>query len=466
MLFACDLNKLRIKPLPNTKGICPICNNEVIAVCGQINMHHWRHKPNTNCNPWKEHETEWHRKWKNEFPESWQEIIIVEDNEKHIADIKTENGLVIEFQNSSILSETIQIREEFYKNMIWVVNADKFKDNFKILSLVTNKLDELLSDFSGYYDDIEEYLKKNQEIEFEKKNLIEEIYQKEKTFLRIDGDLANFENYFNDYFNDLENDFGNFRNLLDTEKNYLNNSKIIDNLMDKRKISEQKLNIYNSYERCKIKNYTFCVKINFNNINKDKYNICKVYKREEENKLFPKIISLKSQSEFSWYSSQKDYQLIVDIRYYEKKYKNRMKDIINEIKIIQNENTVLLIKLKNDVFYGLMDRKNELSEEINKLKNELREIKEKQNKVKENYNIEKEKEHNSNDYGKAEQRIKHNYKGRYEYCWNKRRPSWDYSNKPIYLDFGTHLFKIISKNEFQKIEKKYFIKQVLNNTIS
>jgi hypothetical protein len=62
------------------------------------------------CDHWWESETQWHRNWKNEFPESWQEIVHTSENgEKHVADVKTENGIVLEFQHS-FLPRTSEMR--------------------------------------------------------------------------------------------------------------------------------------------------------------------------------------------------------------------------------------------------------------------------------------------------------------------------------------------------------------------
>ncbi|MGA1410364.1 MAG: competence protein CoiA [Prochlorotrichaceae cyanobacterium] len=139
------VNGKRLKPFPRGKGICPQCKKEVFARCGEINIWHWAHQQ--NCDPWSEPETAWHLEWKDNFPEDWQEVTIEDQatGATHRSDIQTPTGLVIEFQNSSISSFEIQERERFYKDMIWVVNAIDFKDNFRISSLVKRKLRDLKS---------------------------------------------------------------------------------------------------------------------------------------------------------------------------------------------------------------------------------------------------------------------------------------------------------------------------------
>ncbi len=114
-------------PMPGLHGICNCCGSEMVAKCGRVKAWHWAHKSRTNCDPWWETEGEWHREWKDQFPEEWQEVVHVDEitGERHIADIKTPSGLVIEFQHSPIKPEEMQSREQFYQNMIWVVDTDR-----------------------------------------------------------------------------------------------------------------------------------------------------------------------------------------------------------------------------------------------------------------------------------------------------------------------------------------------------
>jgi competence protein CoiA len=104
----------------------------VIAKCGDHRVRHWAHSRARVCDRWWESETEWHRAWKNEFPPDWQEIIqIAQDGEKHVADVKSETGMVIEFQHSYLKPEERMAREGFYKQMIWVVDGRRRKRDAK-----------------------------------------------------------------------------------------------------------------------------------------------------------------------------------------------------------------------------------------------------------------------------------------------------------------------------------------------
>jgi competence protein CoiA len=109
---------------PTLSATCPVCGDAMIAKCGQLRVWHWAHRGTRTCDHWWEPETEWHRAWKNLFPEGCQEIIQTsKDGEKHIADVKTEHGVVLEFQHSSLGRDERESREIFYQNMVWVVNG-------------------------------------------------------------------------------------------------------------------------------------------------------------------------------------------------------------------------------------------------------------------------------------------------------------------------------------------------------
>jgi hypothetical protein len=153
MQFAIVDNK-RTEPKKNLRGNCPLCNASVLARCGSINTHHWAHAKNENCDSWSEAETYWHKSWKGIFPEKNREVVITKCDKMHFADIRTENNVIIELQNSSIKPDVIKARESFYgKRMLWIINGLKYIDQISI------KNDEIL------YDDIKR-LKKEDKIPF------------------------------------------------------------------------------------------------------------------------------------------------------------------------------------------------------------------------------------------------------------------------------------------------------------
>ena len=143
-------NNNRIEPSPKAKATCPCCGSEVVAKCGTQKVWHWAHKSKQMCDHWWENETQWHRDLKNCFPEEWQEVVhFAEDGEKHIADVKTPSGLVIEFQHSAIKSEEIKYRENFYKHMIWIVDGSRLiTDTQKLTAILSNSAFDLEKQFA------------------------------------------------------------------------------------------------------------------------------------------------------------------------------------------------------------------------------------------------------------------------------------------------------------------------------
>jgi competence protein CoiA len=130
------VNNQKTLPFSKGKGICDICGSDTLAKCGEKVMWHWAHKSKMECDPWWENETEWHRNWKEKFPENFREIVhkCETSGEKHRADIKSDRGIILEIQNSPISLEELRSRENFYKNMLWVVNGTNFLTRFKVFN--------------------------------------------------------------------------------------------------------------------------------------------------------------------------------------------------------------------------------------------------------------------------------------------------------------------------------------------
>ncbi|AUX25131.1 uncharacterized protein SOCEGT47_056750 [Sorangium cellulosum] len=142
----------RSTPQPGLVGACPACNWPTVSKCGTKVMWHWAHKARRHCDPWWENETEWHRHWKSLFPDDAREVAHFDatTGEKHVADIKTETGLIIELQHSPMPSEELRAREHFYKNMIWIVDARPFAGQFHILGKLPPPDCDLVEDIVFY----------------------------------------------------------------------------------------------------------------------------------------------------------------------------------------------------------------------------------------------------------------------------------------------------------------------------
>lgn len=126
------VNNERVEAQPKLKGLCPGCLQPVTAKCGTRRIWHWAHHTERMCDRWWEPEKEWHRAWKDKFPAEWQESIKRDEQsgEKHIADVRTSHGLVIEFQHSHLDPLERAARERFYQNMVWVVDGTRLKRDY------------------------------------------------------------------------------------------------------------------------------------------------------------------------------------------------------------------------------------------------------------------------------------------------------------------------------------------------
>lgn len=123
MLYALNETGKKVRAIPHGRAICPVCSDEMIAKCGEINIWHWAHRSKKNCDPWYGSETAWHLQWKSKFPDAWVESIVTRNGKSHIADVLLPNGTVIEFQHSPISPVEIQAREDFYQSVIWVFDV-------------------------------------------------------------------------------------------------------------------------------------------------------------------------------------------------------------------------------------------------------------------------------------------------------------------------------------------------------
>lgn len=127
------VNNKKHEALKGLSGICPSCGSPMIAKCGDKKIHHWSHKGKMECDLWWENETQWHRDWKGHFPIDWQEVAHRDDTtgEKHIADVKTSKGWVLEFQHSYLRPEERKSRNDFYKQIAWVVDGTRLKGDLE-----------------------------------------------------------------------------------------------------------------------------------------------------------------------------------------------------------------------------------------------------------------------------------------------------------------------------------------------
>ena len=133
----------RSEAIRDARGICPDCGAAMLAKCGPRVMHHWAHVSRSNCDPWWENETEWHREWKGQFPKECRELShTAPDGEIHRADIKTPTGIVIEVQHSTMTDKERESRESFYRNLVWILNGRSFRKSFHLGCMLPDPSDE------------------------------------------------------------------------------------------------------------------------------------------------------------------------------------------------------------------------------------------------------------------------------------------------------------------------------------
>lgn len=119
----------RIEAVGGAFALCPLCEHSVVGQKGKGGFLSWRHVGDVTCDAWQETENKWKRAWKNDFPDNEQEVVVgdVATGERHLADVKTARGLVVQFQNADLDLVERRRRELFFGNLLWVVNAARLK---------------------------------------------------------------------------------------------------------------------------------------------------------------------------------------------------------------------------------------------------------------------------------------------------------------------------------------------------
>jgi len=121
-LYALNEAGEKVTATPGAVGHCT-CGAFMRAKCGQVYVWHWSHE-GTDCDPWQESETEWHRWWKGRARPDCCEVPLP----PHRADIRRDDGYVIELQHSAISVDEIRERERFYKTIAWIFDAAPFRE--------------------------------------------------------------------------------------------------------------------------------------------------------------------------------------------------------------------------------------------------------------------------------------------------------------------------------------------------
>lgn len=479
MLIAFDINGKRIRPEKGKLGFCQLCQEKVRAYCGEINIDHWRHIELNSCDSWNEGETDWHREWKNEFPSNWQEVIIEKNAEIHIADIRTPNNLILELQNSSISPSTIKIRERFYGNMIWLINADKFKKNFRISSMVTSQLrhlDDRHRSLSSYEPQESSELtiatEKLAKLEVKMRKLTYEISNKKSKIDDIENLLKDFKNTVDEFlgsnvfYSSIMNEFESKEKVRLIELK-INSKKLYEELVQKEILISQIAKLAN----CEIENYEHYKHITVKNISSTSYSKCALIEIESEDSFFPTIIKFKSELEFNRMAKNSKFRLIVNPLEKIEKTQNEIVELLSKIEEVSIHQSRTKKEISSSLKKFLKINKNQLSEKLGKLERKKEKIKIKLTskkysidfiKIKDNEKREEELIAMERHHKEKGFEIMKKYKGFYNYNWKHKRKSWEFSNKKIYLDFENAIFKIINEYTLEKMTKEEFIYTVKN----
>jgi competence CoiA-like predicted nuclease len=484
MRFAVDNNDVRVEPFKGGRALCQLCNATLIAKCGDIYTWHWQHNNDGNCDAWKEHETEWHRQWKAKFPIDNQEVILEENGEKHIADVLTNNNLVIEFQNSSISTGTIIEREDFYKDMIWVVNAIDFKDNFRIRSAVKSRLRQV--DESKKYALKEVDLDFNEQIEQldksikEKANKISIVESNKNQHLGTLDSLKNTDkvNLFNEIIAKWKEGKSYWSGSMNHETDSLQDKykeQYIDLFKQKGWLEEDIVEVGNTLKSINdlkdfpYKDIVYKIVL-FNQINEDNYNRVIAIEKATVNTFFPKIINFDTSYSYQSYQYKEEkFDFGIDPKTTIEKLTKEKVNNSKLLKEVQTEIDLLEAEINNFLDKLIDENITKESKNVSVLGTKISELSNIHNQL-----IERKKIRNLSINEEAEELklgIEKSYKnqrfeamkknkGVYSFEWKYERKTWRVSNAPIFFDLGEEvLFEKVKGNTFKKISIKDFLEK-------
>ncbi|WP_291125068.1 hypothetical protein [Flavobacterium sp. UBA6031] len=473
MQFGIDDNNNRSEPLfSGQKARCPLCGGTLVGKCGDIYTWHWQHTNDRECDPWKEHETLWHRKWKAKFPKIQQEVIIERNGEKHIADVKTKNNTVIEFQNSSISTTTIEIREAFYGKMIWVINAQSFKENFKIRSIVSSalrnieeesssELEHIKKSYSTFIKDIETKLN---EI-YSDKNLKESEYNAKKTKKeKLESSKSQIDILHDSIIESIKaRQFNEILYLLgfDVKDKIEQLLGEIGKTNAEIKIKRNFLLEIAGYEDFNIENKNFKL-VKYESINATNFYRTKAILKTTRKTIFPDIESFNSEMGFKNFNvKSKLYDFAIDLTETVERYESeiiedskKVKNLNDNIRHTISENLDTCISTIEKDLSKLSEEKEELTNKVSAQRTRLEKAKIQRDKEIIEYEAEFKQE---NEEKKFEAMKKH--KGFYYFDWKHERKTWLVSDKPIFFDIGKdYLFQKVQNGVLKKISIDDFLK--------
>lgn len=474
----------REEPRPGLKGNCQVCKSPMIAACGEIVKWHWKHKNLEDCDPWYGEMTQWHIDWQNHFPKINQEVVINQQGVKHIADVLTDKNLVIEFQHSPISSKEIREREEFYGNMIWVVDAKDFKKNMIRSDSVEYQEHIRLDRLNEHYerslkaemdDDTKKVEKEIEKLvgardgkgysinriqkEIEEDNSLKiniETFVEEKLILPWVEDgtayAAGFGVEFDSNYKELK------RKAIEAIKACNSNRDEIE------KVDEQQEKIV-ALESIEIEGVTY-KKVSYGSVKQARLDTSCAISKASLKTMFREVVHFKSNQEVLHYEYKQDeYLFAVNPQTYldsiiTDRDKNQ-KDLVNLV-TIQEKTRKEVLEVLNilivDKDIALIEKQQSIKSDRQNISKKIRSKRQRLSRLKRRKSAELKKiddEHRNSIEDASEK-----HANEYYYKWNHERRSWRYTKRPVFMDFGKRLLKRVSQNSFREINKLDFIAQI------
>lgn len=489
MQYAKDSMHNKVYPaFSGQRAICPFCDGDVVACCGDVYDNYWRHiQIPLSCDSWQDNETAWHREWKLRFPKEWCEVIIEKDGIKHRADVKTQKGLVIEFQNSFLPVAEIKARESFYMQMIWVINASDFAKNILKTSLVTlklNYLDNIKAEQIKYFEDeyseaVNRHDKKISEFENninKQKYLVRQNETKAAGLEKLHSDINNqveliLSAWEGKQYSPLDPSFHELAAKLECHKKELEqlyeaiskNEKLIHNRSTTIHQALDMEDILIEGKRLKL--------VPFRMLPKQAYNCIFPLLQKNKGELFPTYVTLKAEADLMFYQGRQEYVFAFDVALSIEILNAELERLMKE----NEENHSKLEHVKNQLLNISCEW---IRDEMIRLKNEniehyanLQENKTiktefEQRKIKFISDSANERDSFISDAGKKNtierSKAMHDLKGKYEVHWKNERKSWKAAKCLIFFDTNQgYLWEKIGEKYLKKISVEDFLARYL-----
>ncbi|MAO44530.1 MAG: hypothetical protein CMF35_07035 [Leeuwenhoekiella sp.] len=227
-----------------------------------------------------------------------------------------------------------------------------------------------------------------------------------------------------------------------------------------------------NFDKCEINGYENYSIVDYKLINSRHFGICRMIKKETMNSFFPEVLKFSSIQDFRRMTRNDNYVLIIDFHSIIDEYQLNIFEIDEEIfelrKKLKHKKKYLKKEINAFLKLEMEKFKNKLNDlkEINlnfgsmlfHLNEELREVRTREQKLENQalLTIERKKK-------KEKSNIMKNYKGLYGYKWKYKRKTWDFSEKPIFLDFENEIFQIIDKYTLKKFTYQDFVNTVITD---